>query len=128
MQDNWFPTKILIFLSKFSRQIPTQYFRGGNDKFYFFKKKFNEIYLSLITRRLNLNSTCSLFLSFRYGPIHSLYVGPEPVVIVSDYSIMSDLFKRDEAQGRAPFHPYHTLRPGAKERDGTGNASWAPGK
>ncbi len=82
----------------------------------------------LTIRGLNLNINCSLFLSFRYGPIHSLYVGPEPVVIVSDYSIMSDLFKRDDAQGRAPFHPYHTLRPGAKERDGTGNASWAPGK
>lgn len=95
----------------------------------------------------------------KYGPIHSFYAGNYPVVVVSDYKVMTELFKDDNAmvsekqfqrlinilaetffglsfnafplaptplQGRAPFAPFHKLRPGAMHRD-TSNFSWTPG-
>ncbi len=49
-----------------------------------------------------------------------MYVGNDAVVFVSDYEIMSELFKQDDAQGRAPFRPYNRLRPGAEDRKDDG--------
>ncbi len=33
----------------------------------------------------------------KYGPIHSFYAGNYPVVVVSDYKVMTELFKDDNA-------------------------------
>ena len=51
-----------------------------------------------------------------YGPISGLYIANTPMVVVSDYDMIKDLFKRLEACGRPKIvAPLHELRFGDKE-------------
>ena len=52
-----------------------------------------------------------------YGPIASIYMGNRPIVVVSDFELIKDLFKKYEASGRPVSKPFHEARYGSA--DGT---------
>ena len=52
-----------------------------------------------------------------YGPIAGIYMGTRPMVIVSDFDLIKDLYKKYEASGRPIQKPFHEARFGSA--DGT---------
>lgn len=52
-----------------------------------------------------------------YGPLVGFYVGNNPSVLVSDYNIVKDLFKKDELALRPPLLPNNEFRSGWKEME-----------
>lgn len=52
-----------------------------------------------------------------YGSISGIYFGQNPVVVVSDYNLIKDLYKRYESSGRPINKPFHEHRFGSE--DGT---------
>ena len=56
------------------------------------------------------------YMNENYGPLSGLYVANRPMVVVSDYNMIKDLYKRLEACARPTIvAPLHELRFGDKE-------------
>ena len=52
----------------------------------------------------------------KYGKIVGFWMAGKRIVLMSDFGQMMELFKKDEALGRADQSPFHALRPGAEDR------------
>lgn len=59
----------------------------------------------------------SIWMQEEFGPISGLYMGQKAVVVVSDFELIKDLYKKYEASGRPKNKPYHENRFGSP--DGT---------
>ena len=55
------------------------------------------------------------YLQQAYGPIAGVYMNNRPVVIVSEFNLIKDLYKRYEASGRPIRKPFHELRFGSED-------------
>ena len=50
----------------------------------------------------------------KYGKVFGFYMGSEKLVVISDFDLVVDLFKRDTVVGRPSMEPYNETRPGHK--------------
>ena len=53
--------------------------------------------------------------SDRYGDLAGYYLGPVPLVVVSNPDTLKKVFKMDEAAGRNTPKPFHKLRFGGDD-------------
>ncbi len=58
-----------------------------------------------------------LHLQETYGPISGIYVATRPLVFLSEFGLIKDLYKQYEASGRPKNKPFHEIRFGTE--DGT---------
>ena len=58
----------------------------------------------------------------KYGKIVGFYIGNEPGVILADFDLIKDIYKRDDVSTRPSMRPFCDMRPGHwvldKENDG----------
>ena len=47
-----------------------------------------------------------------YGTIVGIYIGNEPSVVLADFEVIKDVFKRNEASGRPSMIPFRDIRSG----------------
>eukprot|EP00093_Oithona_nana_P007338 07338.XXX_25634_23310_1 [CDS] Oithona nana genome sequencing. len=60
--------------------------------------------------------TIQTYMAETYGPISGLYIANRPMVVVSDYNMIKDLYKKLEACARPKIsQPFHELRFGSSD-------------
>nr|AKH03513.1 cytochrome P450 3075B2 [Paracyclopina nana] len=57
----------------------------------------------------------STWMQETFGPISGLYLGKRPMVILSDFDLIKDLYKKHEASGRPKNKPFHENRFGSPD-------------
>ena len=57
----------------------------------------------------------TIYLQETFGPIAGIYLGNKPSVVVSDFALIKDLYKRYETSGRPISKPFHEIRFGGED-------------
>lgn len=57
----------------------------------------------------------STYLKEKYGNIVGMYAATRPMIFISDYNYVKDLYKLDVASDRPNFRPFHELRFGKED-------------
>lgn len=50
----------------------------------------------------------------KYGKVFGFYISDTKCIVVSEYELLKELFKKEELASRPPFEPFNESRPGYK--------------